>query len=94
MNVDGSLVFWLICLGSLVGGVCGFFFKGKGRGPIANIMFGALGAIIAGLIGQATEIGASIAFGVMGTASFLVLFNVFCYVNEPATGDDRDLYKI
>ncbi len=82
-QINGNLIFWLICLGLLCGGIAQLFFGGKGRGTIANVLGGAAGSVVTGLIGASLGIQGSIAFGVMGTTAFLILFNVFCLVDEP-----------
>lgn len=92
MEINGNLVFWLVCLGMLTGGVAKLFFGSRGRSTAANVIGGALWAVMAGLIGEAYGIGGSIAFGVMGTTAFLILLNVFCFVRDPE--DNRSMNKM
>ncbi len=82
-EINGNLIFWFICLGFLVGGLVKLFFGNKGRSTVANVLGGAAGAVVTGLIAEEFGIAGSIAFGVMGTTAFLILFNVFCLVDDP-----------
>lgn len=87
MEINGNLIFWFICLGLLAGGIAKLFFGSKGRSAAANVIAGAVGAVIAGWIGEIFGIGGSIAFGVMGAAALLILFNIFCLVHDPSENE-------
>lgn len=91
----GNLIFWLICLGVLTGGVAKIFFGKKGRSTAANALGGIFAALLTGLIGDYFGIGGSIAFGVMGATAFLILFNVFCLADAPhPVGGKEEMNKV
>lgn len=83
MEVHGSLIFWYICLGLLVGGLTKLFFGEKGRSIIVNVIGGAIAAIIAGVIAEQVGVYGTIAFSTMGSAGLLLLFNIFTLVHDP-----------
>lgn len=86
----GNLIFWLICLGLLTGGVGSLFFGKKARSAAANILGSVVFSIIAGIIAYIADLAGAIAFGVMGAAAFLILFNVFCLVEAAHTGEVQE----
>lgn len=83
MEVHGNLIFWYICLGSLVGGITKLLIGERGRSTAANVIGGALSAVVAGVIAQQVDFFNTIAFSVMGTAALLLLLNVFALVQAP-----------
>ncbi|MCU0495844.1 MAG: GlsB/YeaQ/YmgE family stress response membrane protein [Anaerolineae bacterium] len=50
MNIEiGSVIVWLI-IGSLAGMLAGFILRGRGYGPVGNLVIGLVGALLGGFI--------------------------------------------
>lgn len=86
MEINGTLIFWYICLGLLVGGITKLCIGERGRSTAANVIGGAICAVIAGVIAQQVNYFGTVAFSVMGAAALLLLFNIFALVQAPDEG--------
>lgn len=51
----GSVIVWLI-IGSLAGMLAGFVLRGRGYGPVGNLVIGLVGALLGGFIFQLLNI--------------------------------------
>ena len=74
----GEAVFWLLALGAVVGWLAqSFMGKGQGFGLIPNLLAGAFGSLVIGLLAVNLDLPGSLLFGFLGCLSILFLANVF-----------------
>ena len=79
---NGATIFWLITLGLLVGGVMKLLLGNKGMGITANVLGGAVSALICGFVAFIVQLPAGTALGVTGTMGVLFLGNAFHMIGE------------
>jgi uncharacterized membrane protein YeaQ/YmgE (transglycosylase-associated protein family) len=76
-QLSGTLIYWYISVGLIVGLVNGLVIGKEGVSFFANLGFGVLGAVIMGIIGLLFGIGDGVFFSFIATWPFLFLVNVF-----------------
>lgn len=77
-QITGESVFWLLTLGALVGWLAQQFVgQGQGFGMVPNLVLGAVGSIISGLLAISINMPGSLLFGFLGCLTILFLANVF-----------------
>jgi uncharacterized membrane protein YeaQ/YmgE (transglycosylase-associated protein family) len=87
-TLTGTLIYWYISIGLIVGLVYGQIMKKEGVSFYANIFWGVIGAVIMGTIGQIMGIGEGVFFAFLATWPFLFLINVFHqHHEEDITGE-------
>lgn len=70
-------IYWFISVGLLIGFMIGIFIKKEGVSLRGNLFWGAVGAVIMGLIGIYMGLGDGLWFSFLATWPFLFLINVF-----------------
>jgi uncharacterized membrane protein YeaQ/YmgE (transglycosylase-associated protein family) len=76
-SLSGTLIYWYISVGLIVGLVNGMVIGREGVSLFANLGFGILGAVLMGIIGLIFGIGDGVFFSFIATWPFLFLVNVF-----------------
>lgn len=74
---DGVLLYWFISVGLLVGILFGIIIGNEGISVTGNLIWGAIGSVLMGLIGSIMGLGDGILFAGMGTLILLFLVNVY-----------------
>lgn len=82
--LNGTLLFWFISVGLLVGALTKVLLWNRGVKLVTNLVGGVLGAIVVGAISIFLEFPGSLVFALMGSISILFILNVFHAQSEPA----------
>ncbi len=85
-QVSGEIIFWLLALGTVVGWFTHLVIGEKGFGLIPNLIGGALGSTIVGILALQLSLPGSLLFGFLGCMSVLFLANVFSVGSAHDTG--------
>lgn len=83
MTIEVSeLIVWLI-IGAVAGAIAGILIRGRGQGPLLNVLVGMIGALIGGLLfdvlninpnlGELVFTGRDLLAAVVGSMLFLIL---------------------
>lgn len=75
--MTGTLIYFFISIGLIVGAINGFVIGREGVSLKANVFWGVVGAVIMGYIGVIFGIGDGVFFSFIATWPFLFLINVF-----------------
>ena len=87
-ELNGAIIFWLITLGMVVGGVLKLFLgKERGLGIVTNLVGGILSCVLVGILAIKMQVPGSLLLGLMGTMAILFLANVF-FMEEDAHPHD------
>lgn len=96
-ELSGTLIYWYISVGLIVGLSITVIIGKEGVSFIANIIFGLIGGLIMGMIGLVTGMGDGMFFSFIGTWLFLFLINVFHQHHIEDLADDlregKPIYK-
>lgn len=76
-TLDGVVLYWFISVGLLIGMIFGWIIGSEGISVTGNVIWGAIGAVLMGLIGSIMGFGDGILFAALGTLILLFLVNVF-----------------
>lgn len=75
--LTGTLIYWYMSVGVVVGFMVGLFIKREGISFMANIIWGLIGGVIMGAIGLYMGISDGVLFAFIATWPFLFLINAF-----------------
>lgn len=91
--LSGAAIFWLIGQGLIIGMIFGTVIKREGVSLSANVIWGAIGSVITGVVAIFLELGDGLLYAFMGTLAVLFLVNVFHqHHEEDVTGHvDKDI---
>lgn len=78
-ELNAVTIYWLISIGLLVGLVIDLSMFKTGIGMIKNLVWGAIGSVIIGVVMISLNIFAPLIFAALGSIAFLFLFNVFSF---------------
>lgn len=78
-ELNSVTIYWLISIGLLVGFVIDILMIKRGIGMIGNIIGGAIGSVIIGVIAIYLNLFAPLIYAFLGSISFLFLINVFSF---------------
>lgn len=70
-------IYWLISIGLLVGFITDLAMIKRGIGLIGNVVWGAVGSVVIGVVAIALSLYAPLLYAAIGSIAFLFLFNVF-----------------
>lgn len=76
-ELDGVVIYWLISIGLLVGFIVDIVMVKRGIGMIGNVVWGAVGSVIIGVVAISFGLYAPLLYAAIGSIAFLFLFNVF-----------------
>lgn len=76
-ELNGVTLYWLISIGLLVGFITDLAMIKRGIGMIGNVVWGAIGSVIIGVVAIALNLYAPLLYATIGAIAFLFLFNVF-----------------
>lgn len=76
-ELDLVVIYWLISIGLLVGFITDLAMIKRGIGMIGNVVWGAVGSLIIGVIAIWFGLFAPLLYATIGSIAFLFLFNVF-----------------
>lgn len=76
-ELNAVVIYWLISIGLLVGFVVDLAMFKNGIGMISNVVWGAVGSVIIGVIAIWFGLFAPLMYAAIGSITFLFLFNVF-----------------
>lgn len=71
------VIYWLISIGLLVGFIVDLAMIKRGIGMIGNVVWGAVGSVIIGVMAIWLNLYAPLLYAAIGSIAFLFLFNVF-----------------
>lgn len=72
-------IYWLVSIGLLVGFITDLIMIKRGIGMIGNIVGGAIGSVIIGVICIVLGLFAPLIYAALGSIAFLFLINVFSF---------------
>lgn len=78
-------IYWLISIGMLVGFLTDIAMFKRGIGTIGNVVWGAVGSVIIGVVCILLDLFAPLVFAAIGSIAFLFLINVFSFHAENIT---------
>jgi|SRR6056297_1478538 len=87
-ELTGTLIYWYISVGLIVGLSMAVIIGKEGVSFSANIISGVIGSLAIGIIGLLTGIGDGVFFSFLGTWLFLFLVNVFHQHHKEDLTDD------
>lgn len=76
-ELNTVVVYWLISIGLLVGFLVDLAMIKRGIGMVGNVVWGAVGSVIIGVISIWFGLFAPLMYAAIGSIAFLFLFNVF-----------------
>ncbi len=85
-QLSGETVFWLLALGALIGWFAQFFMGEGGFGLIPNLVGGALGSLVSGVLALQLALPGTLLFGFLGCLSILFLAKVFSVDSDHSSG--------
>lgn len=74
---NGVMIYWLISVGLLVGLLTDLVLGYRSMGLVKNVIAGALGALVLGVVFLSVGLSAPLLFSAMGTLGLLFLSNAF-----------------
>lgn len=72
-------IYWLISIGLLVGFITDIIMIKRGIGMIGNIVWGAIGSVIIGVVCIVLGLFGPLIYAAIGSVAFLFLINVFSF---------------
>lgn len=78
-ELNGVTIYWLISIGLLVGFVIDLIMIKRGIGLIGNVVWGAVGSVIIGVIMVVLNVFGPLIYAAVGSIAFLFLINVFSF---------------
>lgn len=75
--LSGTLIFWFISVGLVVGALTKVLIWNRGVKLVTNLVAGVLGAVVVGAISAYFEFPGSLIFALVGSISILFILNVF-----------------
>lgn len=78
-ELNGVTIYWLISIGLLIGYLTDLIMIKRGIGTIGNILWGAAGSVIIGVVVIALNMFAPLVYAAIGSIAFLFLINVFSF---------------
>lgn len=82
--LNGTIIFWFIAIGMVVGALIKLALWNNGVRVITNLIAGILGAIVVGSISVILEFPGSLILSVMGSIAVLFILNVFHLQPDPS----------
>ncbi|MCG2588581.1 hypothetical protein [Rhodohalobacter sulfatireducens] len=76
-ELNTVVIYWLISIGLLVGFLVDLAMIKRGIGMVGNVVWGAVGSVIIGVISIWFGLFAPLMYAAIGSIAFLFLFNVF-----------------
>lgn len=74
---NGVMIYWLISVGLLVGLLTDLVLGYRSMGQVKNLIAGALGTLVLGIVFLSAGLSAPLLFASMGTLGLLFLCNAF-----------------
>lgn len=84
-ELNAVTIYWLISIGLLVGYITDLAMIKRGIGTIGNIVWGAIGSVIIGVISILLNMFGPLIYAAIGSIAFLFLINVFSFHTESVT---------
>jgi uncharacterized membrane protein YeaQ/YmgE (transglycosylase-associated protein family) len=81
-ELSGVTIYWLISIGLLVGFVIDLIMMKRGISLIGNVIWGAVGSVIIGVIMIVLNVFGALIYAAVGSVAFLFLINVFSFDQE------------
>lgn len=81
-ELNGVTIYWLISIGLFMGLVIELLIGKRGIGLIQNVLYGALGSVIIGVIMILLNVFGPLIYAAVGSVAFLFLFNVFSFEQD------------
>ena len=81
-ELSGVTIYWLISIGLLVGFVIDLVMFKRGISLIGNVVWGAVGSVIIGVIMIVLNVFGPLIYAAVGSIAFLFLINVFSFDQE------------
>lgn len=81
-ELSGVTIYWLISIGLLVGFVIDLVMMKRGISLIGNVLWGAIGSVIIGVIMIVLNVFGALIYAAVGSIAFLFLMNVFSFDQE------------
>ncbi|WP_340103390.1 hypothetical protein [Rhodohalobacter sp. 8-1] len=81
-ELSGVTIYWLISIGLLVGFVIDLIMMKRGISLIGNVIWGAVGSVIIGVIMIVLNVFGPLIYAAVGSIAFLFLINVFSFDQE------------
>jgi len=78
-ELNGVTIYWLISIGLFVGFIIDIFLGRRGISLIGNIVGGAVGSVIIGIVMISLNVFGPLIYAALGSVAFLFLFNVFSF---------------
>lgn len=78
-ELNGATIYWLISIGLLVGYLIDLMMMKRGISTIGNVVWGAVGSLIIGVICIILNLFAPLVYAALGSIAFLFLMNVFSF---------------
>lgn len=85
--LNGATLFWLISFGMLAGWITNLVMGERGVSLMANVIGGAVGMVVVGVLVIILGVPGSLVLGLMGTLSILFVLNIFHL--EPEHGPEK-----
>jgi uncharacterized membrane protein YeaQ/YmgE (transglycosylase-associated protein family) len=84
-ELNAVTIYWLISIGLLIGYITDLIMIKRGIGMIGNVIWGAGGSVIIGVICIILGLFAPLVYATLGSITFLFLINVFSFRTEHVT---------
>ena len=81
-ELNSVTIYWLISIGLFVGFIIDLIMIKRGIGMIGNVLWGAAGSVIIGVISIQLNLFAPLVYAAIGSIAFLFLINVFSFHTE------------
>ncbi|TVR31543.1 MAG: hypothetical protein EA390_06305 [Balneolaceae bacterium] len=78
-ELNAVTIYWLISIGLLIGYITDLLMIKQGIGMIGNVIWGAIGSVIIGVICILLGLFAPLVYAAIGSVAFLFLINVFSF---------------
>lgn len=78
-ELNGVTIYWLISIGLFVGFVIDIFLGRRGISLIGNLVGGAVGSVIIGVVMITLNVFGPLVYAAIGSIAFLFLLNVFSF---------------
>lgn len=78
-ELNAVTIYWLVSIGLLVGFIIDLIMIKRGVGMISNVVGGAVGSVIIGVVMISLNVLAPLVYAAIGTIAFLFLINVFSF---------------
>ncbi|MGM0505807.1 MAG: hypothetical protein ACQER4_01305 [Bacteroidota bacterium] len=90
-ELNGVMIYWLISVGLLVGLVTEWVLGYRSMGQLKNVLTGAMGTLVFGIVFITAGLSAPLLFAAMGTLGMLFLANAFSVhpIHEPDARIER-----